>query len=395
MHTRSRGFRALAAITGAAAVSAAAAGVAVAADTSAPVVAPATFSAPPDGNSNWRLTKPQTLTLSATDDVAVAKFQYSLDGGVTYVDVAVTQGPAATADVSLSQEGNTTVRYRAVDSSGNLSRGATTNTTLNQPSAPGATALRLTSTAGRSAGDTLLIDTGGVQETATIETIVTPAPASPAPNVTLTAPLANAHASGALVAGTASYSTIALLIDTKGPLATWATQATTLQATSATAGAPAAAPGDTQVRLASLTGRAAGDTLQIDQGSNAETVKIASVVDPAPAAPAANVVLTNALEKSHLVGAAVYVPSIVGGKILQSQTLTPLRTDPRLRDPRFIGEGARLVGLPVMREVAGDEEDVRHVIQLLEMAPERARGPSLEVKVADRGDSYHRDKIAV
>ena len=28
----------------------------------------------------------------------------------------------------------------------------------------------------------------------------------------------------------------------------------------------------------------------------------------------------------------MYLPSIVDGKILQSQTLTPLRTDPRLRD---------------------------------------------------------------
>ena len=42
--------------------------------------------------------------------------------------------------------------------------------------------------------------------------------------------------------------------------------------------------------------------------------------------------LTSALTKSHLSGAAVYVPQIVDGKILQSQTLTPLRTDPRFRD---------------------------------------------------------------
>ena len=104
----------------------------------------------------------------------MAKFQYSLDGGATYVDVPVTAGPSATADVPLSQEGNTTVRYRAVDSAGNFSRGATTNTTLNQASAAGATAVRLASTTGRSAGDTLLIDTGAGQETATIATIVTP-----------------------------------------------------------------------------------------------------------------------------------------------------------------------------------------------------------------------------
>ena len=45
-----------------------------------------------------------------------------------------------------------------------------------------------------------------------------------------------------------------------------------------------------------------------------------------------DVTLAAALTKAHLSGAAVYVPSIVDGKILQSQTLTPLRTDPRLRD---------------------------------------------------------------
>ena len=111
---------------------------------------------------------------------------------------------------------------------------------------------------------------------------MTPAPASPAPNVTLTAPLANAHAASAAVAGTALYNTIALLIDTKGPVATWAHAGDDAAADAATR-ARRRPPGDTQVRLASLTGRAAGDTLQLDQGANAETVKIASIVDPPPA----------------------------------------------------------------------------------------------------------------
>ena len=190
----------------------------------------------------------------------------------------------------------------------------------------------MTSTTGRSAGDLLVIDTGAAQETVTIATIVTPAPASPAPNVTLTAPLANAHAAAAAVQGIATYLTIALLIDTNGPMATWAIQATTLQPNSATAGAPAAAPGDTQLRLASTTGRAVGDLLQLDQGVNAELVTIASIVTPTPPAPGTNVVLAAPVTKTHLSGSAVYLPSIVGGMILQSQTLTPLRTDPRLRD---------------------------------------------------------------
>src|SRR5690242_2167044 len=139
---------------------------AMAADTVPPIAAPATFAAAPDGNSNWRLSLPQTMTLSATDDVAVSKFQYSMDGGANYIDVPVTAGPTATANVPLTDEGNTTIRFRAVDSSGNFSRGATTNTTLNQAAAAGATAVRLTSTTNRGVGDILVIDTGAGQETA-------------------------------------------------------------------------------------------------------------------------------------------------------------------------------------------------------------------------------------
>ena len=212
-----------------------------AADSAPPVLAAATFSAAPNGNNNWRHHR-----AADAEPVRDRRRRRGASSSTRWTAARRTStcrstaGPSATAAVSLSQEGNTTVRYRAVDSSGNFSRGATTNTTLNQPSAAGATAVRLASTTGRSAGDVLVIDTGANQETATIATIVTPGSASPAPNVTLTAPLANAHAAGAAVAATALYSTIALLIDTKGPVATWATQATTLQPNSATAGAPAA-----------------------------------------------------------------------------------------------------------------------------------------------------------
>ena len=294
MVTRRRGRLALAGLTVAAAVTVAASGhsMATAAETSPPVIAPATFSAPPDGNSNWRLTKPQTLTLSATDDVAVAKFQYSLDGGATYVDVPVTPGPSATAqrvavaggqhDGALPRRGQLGQLLARRDHEHDLEPAVGRRRDGRPPHEHDRPqrGRRARDRHGRAAGDG---DDRDDRDAGSRP--------SPAPNVTLTAPLANAHAAGAAVAGTAFFNTIALLIDTKGPVATWATQATTLQATSATAGAPAAAPGDTQVRLASLTGRAAGDTLQIDQGPNAETVKIASVVDPAPAAPAANVVL--------------------------------------------------------------------------------------------------------
>ena len=253
MYMRSMGLRALAVTAIAAGVTAASGGLAWAADTVAPVVAPATFAAPPDGNNNWRITKPQTLTRDG--DRRCGDRQVPVLAGRRR-DVRRRDGHARSggdgerAAVAGGQhDGAVIARWTAPATA---SRGATTNTTLNQASTVGATAVRLTSTTGRGAGDTLLIDTAAGQETATIATIVAGAPAAPAPNVTLTAPLANAHAANATVAGTATYNTIALLIDSKGPVATWGTAATTLQATSATAGAPANAPGDMQVRLASL-----------------------------------------------------------------------------------------------------------------------------------------------
>ena len=221
----------------------------------------------------------------------MAKFQYSLDGGASYIDVPVTPGTSVFATVTISQQGNTTVRYRAVDSSGNESLGVTVTTTLTQPSAAGATGVRLQSTTGRGAGDVLVIDTGANEETATIASVPTPAPPSPNPNVLLTAPLTNAHAAGAVVSATPPYRTIQVLIDSFAPLPNWATLATTLQSA-------AAVPGATEIRLANTTDRAAGDVLIVDQGANAETVTIQSLVVPAPAAPAANVVLTESPDQN-------------------------------------------------------------------------------------------------
>src|SRR4051794_2889002 len=238
--------RALQVIAAGSALGLIAASPAMAADTVAPVLGTAAFASPPNGNSNWRITAPQTLNLSATDDVAVSKLQYSLDGGATYIDAPITAGPTAAAAAALSQQGNTAVRYRAIDSSGNFSRGTANGTTLNQASAAGANAVRLASTTNRTVGETIWIDSGAGAEPATIASIPSPAPASPLPNVTLAAPLANAHAANAAVAST--YNTITSQIDTNGPLAVWSSASTTLGA--------AAAATDTGVRLASTTGPA-------------------------------------------------------------------------------------------------------------------------------------------
>ena len=97
-----------------------------------------------------------------------------------------------------------------------------TNTTLNQAAAVGATAIRLTSTAGRAVGDEVLLEPGTAnEESVRIATIPTPAPASPAPNVTLTSALTKAHAAPAAVAQAfAQFRSVAVNIDSRMPTAT-------------------------------------------------------------------------------------------------------------------------------------------------------------------------------
>jgi type 1 glutamine amidotransferase len=173
------------------------------------------------GNNGWftHTTGPTVLTLTATDDVAVTKLQYSTDNGATYLDVPITPGPSVSGTVSFTAQGNVPVRYRATDAAGNLARYTPSTTTINQPAAVGATAVRLASTNGRAIGDELIIDTGDKAETVQIATIPSPAPASPAPNVTLTSALTKAHASGAAVQDVPLSRVIPVMIDTVAPTA--------------------------------------------------------------------------------------------------------------------------------------------------------------------------------
>jgi type 1 glutamine amidotransferase len=89
-------------------------------DTTPPTVNVATLSpTPPTGHNNW-YTGPVTLNLTATDDVGVVKFQYSLNGGTTYIDLPLAApSTSASASAEITQEGATNVRYRAVDAAGN------------------------------------------------------------------------------------------------------------------------------------------------------------------------------------------------------------------------------------------------------------------------------------
>ena len=182
-----------------------------------PPAAPSTST----GNSNWFAhAGPTVLNVTATDDIGVDKLQYSTDSGANWIDIAITPGPSVSGTASLTAEGNNAVRYRALDAAGNAALGVAANTTLNQAAAAGATAIRLQSTNGRAAGDTLVVDTGDNQEIVKTATIITPAPASPNPNVTLASSLAKAHAAAAAVQGFPPYRSINVQIDTRPPTAT-------------------------------------------------------------------------------------------------------------------------------------------------------------------------------
>ena len=80
-----------------------------------PPAAPSTST----GNSNWFThTGPTVVNISATDNVAVTKLEYSVDNGANYIDIPITAGPSVTGAASLTQQGNITVRYRASDAAG-------------------------------------------------------------------------------------------------------------------------------------------------------------------------------------------------------------------------------------------------------------------------------------
>ena len=63
-------------------------------ETTPPTINVATLSpSAPTGQNNWY--SGGTLNVSATDDVGIAKFQYSLNGGAAYIDVPVEGAPTS------------------------------------------------------------------------------------------------------------------------------------------------------------------------------------------------------------------------------------------------------------------------------------------------------------
>jgi type 1 glutamine amidotransferase len=174
------------------------------------------------GANNWFTNAgPVTATLTATDATGVTKLQYSLDNGANYVDLPITPGPSVSGTLPpFSAEGTVPVRARAYDAAGNISRGVPSAILLSQDAAAGATGVRLSSTAGRVIGDEFVIDPGTPdEESVKIATIPSPAPGSPNPNVTLTAPLAKAHVANTLIHAFPQFRAMPVSIDRTPPTA--------------------------------------------------------------------------------------------------------------------------------------------------------------------------------
>lgn len=92
-------------------------------DTTPPQIDVAVLDPPASHQLNGWYREPVTMHLRATDDVAVAQFEYSTNGGGSYTTVPVDPGSPVTAAVVIDNEalGNNTIRYRARDTSGNVS----------------------------------------------------------------------------------------------------------------------------------------------------------------------------------------------------------------------------------------------------------------------------------
>ena len=134
----------------------------------------------------------ETVTISAVGSAAATTTLFApASAGAMNIKVASTTGLTAGAVLSIDAAG-AHPETATIETVG--TRGRTT--TLAAAASAGATGVRLASTTGLTAGDTLTIDTGQALETATIASIVSPAPASPNPNVLLTSALGKAHAGG-------------------------------------------------------------------------------------------------------------------------------------------------------------------------------------------------------
>src|SRR6266704_2950021 len=147
---------------------------------------------------------------------------------------------------------------------------AGTQSTLADATSAGATNVKIASTANLAPGDTLAVDDGANSETATVASVGTAAGAAS----TLVAPAAAGDTNVKLASVAGVTSGDQLLLDTASNV-----ERATVTSVGTAAGPPTtiltpAAPGDTNLKVASISGMTVGDPIVIDSGDNTDVATI-------------------------------------------------------------------------------------------------------------------------
>ena len=225
---------------------------------------------------------------TAVDDVVikVPSITSFVAGGTIYIDQGVNIEPAVVATVGTA--GASTVRTATL---------------------AGATNIPVVSSTGFATGNTITIDSGANLETAVIAS-------TSSGSVTVTAPLANAHAVGVQVSGSGITLT-APLASAHATGAAASGNGLTLSAgltklhTGAAAVATVTPAGVTNIKVVSVAGFAVGDTVTIDTGTTLETAVIAAI--GTAGATGTGITLTAPLASTHTGAPAVRVTSALAG----------------------------------------------------------------------------------
>ena len=184
-----------------------------------------------------------------------------------------------------------------------------------QPAVAGAATLAAAATAGDTnikvsnvtnfvAGQTINIDSGANLETKVIASVGTLG--SGGTGITLTTPLALAHASAAVVVTVVGITTLS-------------GASTTLAAGNGNIAAPSVA-GDTNIKVSSTTNFAVGQTITIDAGANLET-KVVSAVGTS-GSTGTGITLTSAMSFAHVLGGAVLTVTPAGSTNIKVGSVT-------------------------------------------------------------------------
>jgi beta-glucosidase len=259
-----------------------------------------------------------TINVTATTGMAAGRTMRVDSGGapetVTISSVGTAAGAATTLTVP-SIAGDTNFKVASVtgmtvghqvrfDTGANLELGTigtvgtqSRSTTLALPSTVGDTNVKVASVTGILVGDQLRIDTGANLEIGTVGTVGTQSRST-----TLSAPVTVGDTNFKLASVTGMTAGDQLIVDTGanleiGTVGTVGTAAGTTRTLSA-----AANPGDTNIKVSSVTGMVVGHLIRIDTGASLEIGTIGTV--GTSGATGTGITLTGPLTLAHALGAA-------------------------------------------------------------------------------------------